>query len=133
MSASVGAHMTIRMVKTGILCAADEASARLAEETGKPDIIGAVALDTSNPESISAAVQNLAKGFEGKLDTLINNAAVSAPSTCELMPWPSPVPEPQWLSGPRRRASCDLVHGLLSPSTDRSGHVSQLASQKRSY
>ena len=60
-------------------CAADDASARLAKETGKPNIIGAVALDTSNPESISAAVQNLVKGFEGKLDTLINNAAVSAP------------------------------------------------------
>ena len=59
---------------------ADEASARLAAETGKPNIIGAVALDTSNPDSISAAVHNLVKGFEGKLDTLINNAAASAPS-----------------------------------------------------
>ena len=59
------------------LRAADEASARLVKETGKPDIIGAVALDTSKPESISAAVHNLVKGFEGKLDTLINNAAVS--------------------------------------------------------
>jgi NAD(P)-dependent dehydrogenase (short-subunit alcohol dehydrogenase family) len=58
---------------------ADDASARLAKETGKPDIIGAVALDTSKPESISAAVHNLVKGFEGKLDTLINNAAVSMP------------------------------------------------------
>ena len=58
---------------------ADDASARLAKETGKPDIIGAVALDTSKPESISAAVQNLVKGFEGKLDTLINNAAVRTP------------------------------------------------------
>ena len=48
-----------------------------------------MALDTSNPESITAAVHNLVKGFEGKLDTLINNAAVSAPSHTALLR-PSP-------------------------------------------
>ena len=85
-----GSLSTITAVSVGVLCAADDASARLAEETGKPDIIGAVALDTSNPESISAAVQNLVKGFEGKLDTLINNAAVSA-LLCESLLWPGPV------------------------------------------
>jgi hypothetical protein len=57
-------------------CAADDAVARLAEETGHPERLAAVAVDISNPKSVEAAAQTLERGFAGKLGGLINNAAV---------------------------------------------------------
>jgi NAD(P)-dependent dehydrogenase (short-subunit alcohol dehydrogenase family) len=60
-------------------CAADDAVARLSEETGHPERLAAVAVDISNPKSIEAAAQTLERDFAGKLGGLINNAAASLP------------------------------------------------------
>ena len=62
----------------GPICAADDAVARLAKETGHPERLGALAVDISNAKSVDAAARTLEREFAGKLGGLINNAAVSA-------------------------------------------------------
>ena len=58
-------------------CAADDAVARLAKETGHPERLAGLAVDISNAKSVEAAAQTLERDFAGKLGGLINNAAVS--------------------------------------------------------
>ena len=58
-------------------CTADDAVARLAEETGHPERLAALAVDISNPKSVEVAAWTLGLDFAGKLGGLINNAAVS--------------------------------------------------------
>ncbi len=60
------------------MSAADAAVAKLAEETGHPERLAALAIDISSPKSVEAAAQTLERDFVGKLGGLINNAAVSA-------------------------------------------------------
>ena len=67
-----------QLLKESCLCAADEAVAKLAEETGHPERLAALAIDISSPKSVETAAQTLERDFIGKLGGLINNAAVSS-------------------------------------------------------
>ena len=68
-------------------CAADEAAARLAKETGHPERVAALAVDVSDPKSVEAAAADLDRDYGGKLGGLINNAAVCC-YTAVVAWWP---------------------------------------------
>ena len=55
---------------------ADEAAARLIEETGRPERVATLALDVTDQASIEAAATSVERDFAGRLGGLINNAAV---------------------------------------------------------
>ena len=59
-----------------LLCAADEAVAKLGEETGHPERLATLVIEVSNKKSVEAAAAALARDFRGKLGGLINNAGV---------------------------------------------------------
>jgi hypothetical protein len=57
-------------------CAGDEAIAKLGKETGHPERLATLVVDTSKPESIEAAGRKLEAEYAGRLGGLVSNAGV---------------------------------------------------------
>ena len=94
--------------------AANDAVARLGEETSHPERVAGLAVDISDPKSIEAAAQTLERDYAGKLGGLINNAAVRqrAPlsaswcrTSCSLLTY---YPVRGWVSS--AHGLCAVIH-----------------------
>ena len=58
------------------VCIGDEAIAKLGKETGRPERLATLVVDTSQPESIEAAGRKLEAEYAGRLGGLVSNAGV---------------------------------------------------------
>ena len=56
--------------------AGDEAVTKLGKETGHPERLATLVVDTSKPESIDAAAAKLEAEYAGRLGGLVSNAGV---------------------------------------------------------